>query len=97
SVSRPILILFTAHDVLQKVYSALHKQFLVEGREILAQGMGGSREKLLRRFSRSKNSVLLGADSFWEGVDLPGEQLEVLVVTRLPFENPKRPLVAARN
>lgn len=97
SVSRPILILFTAHDVLQKVYSALHKQFLVEGREILAQGMGGSREKLLRRFSRSKDSVLLGADSFWEGVDLPGEQLEVLVVTRLPFENPKRPLVAARN
>lgn len=97
SVSRPILILFTAHDVLQKVYSALHKQFLVEGREILAQGMGGSREKLLRRFSRSKDSVLLGADSFWEGVDLPGEQLEVLVVTRLPFENPQRPLVAARN
>ena len=97
SVSRPILILFTSHEVLQKVYSALHKQFLVEGREILAQGMGGSREKLLRRFSRSKDSVLLGADSFWEGVDLPGEQLEVLIVTRLPFENPQRPLVAARN
>lgn len=96
SVDRPILVLFTAHEVLQKVYSALHKQFLIEGREILAQGVGGSREKLLRRFSRSSNSVLFGADSFWEGVDLPGEQLEVLIVTRLPFENPKRPLVAAR-
>lgn len=96
SVDRPILVLFTAHEALQKVYGALHKKFLNEGREILAQGVGGSREKLLRRFSRSQNSVLFGADSFWEGVDLPGEQLEVLIVTRLPFENPKRPLVAAR-
>lgn len=97
SVDKPVLVLFTSHDSLQRVYERLHMKFLAEGREILAQGIGGSREKLLRRFSLSKNSVLLGADSFWEGVDLPGERLEVLIVTRLPFANPKRPLTAARN
>lgn len=97
SVQKPVLVLFTSHDSLQRVYERLHMKFLAEGREILAQGVGGSREKLLRRFSLSKDSVLLGADSFWEGVDLPGERLEVLIVTRLPFANPKRPLTAARN
>lgn len=96
-VAKPILVLFTSHDTLQRVYERLHMKFLAAGREILAQGVGGSREKLLRRFSLSKDSILFGADSFWEGVDLPGERLEVLIVTRLPFTNPKRPLVAARN
>ena len=62
----------------------------------LALGISGSREKILKRFSNGKPNVLLGADSFWEGVDLPGTALQLLIVTRLPFENPKRPLVQAK-
>lgn len=95
-LDRSVLVLFTSHDVLSTVYYRLHPQFLNQGRELLAQGISGSREKILKRFAHSKNSVLLGADSFWEGVDLPGETLSLLIVTRLPFENPKRPFVKAR-
>ncbi len=93
---RPILVLFTSHEILQKVYHSMHLKMLEEGREIIAQGFGGSREKLLKRFILSSDSVLFGADSFWEGVDLPGDALQLVVVTRLPFENPMRPLVKAR-
>ncbi|WP_165003454.1 MULTISPECIES: helicase C-terminal domain-containing protein [unclassified Enterococcus] len=94
---RPILVLFTSHDILQKVYQNMHMSMLEQGREILAQGFGGSREKLLKRFILSDKSVLFGADSFWEGVDLPGDALQIVVVTRLPFDNPLRPMVKARN
>lgn len=93
---RPALVLFTSHDVLQKVYEKMHLTFLENGREILAQGIGGSRDKLLKRFSQSNAGILFGTDSFWEGIDLPGEQLELVIVTRLPFENPKRPFIHAR-
>lgn len=93
---RPILVLFTSHESLANVYHKLQPEMLNRGREILAQGITGGREKLLKRFFHSKDSILLGADSFWEGVDLPGDALQILIVTRLPFENPKRPLVKAR-
>ncbi|MDN6641401.1 MAG: DNA polymerase III subunit epsilon, partial [Tetragenococcus sp.] len=94
---QPALVLFTSHEILQKVYKKIHQHFLSRGREILAQGMGGSKEKLLKRFIQSKQAILFGADSFWEGVDLPGDALQLLIVTRLPFENPNRPLTRARN
>lgn len=94
---RPILVLFTSHDILQRVYQNVRGPLLQEGRELLAQGVGGSRERLLKRFLLSKDGILFGADSFWEGIDLPGEILQLVVVTRLPFENPQRPLVKARN
>lgn len=96
-INQPALVLFTSHEILQKVYKKIHQHFLSKGREILAQGMGGSKEKLLKRFIQSKQSILFGADSFWEGVDLPGDALQLLIVTRLPFENPQRPLIRARN
>lgn len=91
-----VLVLFTSHQQLQEVYQALHFELLQNGREIFAQGIGGSRQKLLKKFTQSKSAVLFGADSFWEGLDLPADQLKLLVVTKLPFENPKRPLVSAR-
>ncbi len=94
---RPILVLFTSHEILNRVYHHLKVPLLNEGREVLAQGIGGSREKLLKRFLLSDDALLFGADSFWEGVDLPGEVLQIMVVTRLPFENPRRPLVKIRN
>lgn len=96
-IDQPALVLFTSHEILQKVYKKIHQHFLSKGKEILAQGMGGSKEKLLKRFIQSKQAILFGADSFWEGVDLPGDALQLLIVTRIPFENPNRPLSRARN
>ncbi|MGX7162275.1 helicase C-terminal domain-containing protein [Enterococcus massiliensis] len=95
--NKPVLVLFTSHEILQKVYGRMHLAFLTKGREIFAQGIGGSREKILKRFSQSDAAILFGADSFWEGIDLPGDTLQLVIVTRLPFENPKRPEVQAKN
>ncbi|MEG0293992.1 helicase C-terminal domain-containing protein [Enterococcus sp.] len=95
-IEHSTLVLFTSHEILQKVYHQLQMDFLENGREIMAQGIGGSREKLLKRFRHTKGAILFGADSFWEGVDLPGETLQLLIVTRLPFEHPDRPLIEAK-
>ncbi len=71
-----------------------------EGREpdylVLAQGSGGTAADLLAAFRRAERALLLGTASFWEGVDLPGDDLEVLVMTRLPFGVPTDPRYQAR-
>src|SRR5690606_26559494 len=92
-----MLVLFTSYEPLHEVYAELQKKPEFFGREILAQGLSGSRERILKRFFRSQGGILLGADSFWEGVDLPGKSLSVIVVTRLPFESPDRPFVKAKH
>lgn len=92
-----MLVLFTSYEPLHEVYAELQKKPEFFGREILAQGLSGSRERILKRFFRSQGGILLGADSFWEGVDLPGKSLSVIVVTRLPFESPERPFVKAKH
>ena len=60
-----------------------------QGRELVAQGTGGSREKNHQALLLAENGILFGTDSFWEGIDLPGQALKIAVVTRLPFENPQ--------
>ncbi|MCA9766291.1 MAG: ATP-dependent DNA helicase DinG [Carnobacterium sp.] len=91
-----ILVLFTANETLQDVYNLLQQQPSLLGRELLAQGISGSRDRMLKRFFHATGGILLGADSFWEGVDLPGKSLKIIIVTRLPFEPPERPLVKAK-
>ena len=91
------MILFNSFEMLQEVYFALQQKPSASGRELLAQGFSGSRERMLKRFFRAKGGILLGADSFWEGVDLPGKSLSILVITRLPFESPDRPFVKAKH
>jgi len=91
-----MMVLFTANETLQDVYDLLQQQSSFSGRELLAQGISGSRDRMLKRFFNSTGGILLGADSFWEGVDLPGKSLKIIVVTRLPFESPERPLVKAK-
>ena len=63
---------------------------------VWAQDVDGTALELSRRFRDARGALLLGTSSFWEGVDFPGEMLEVLVVTRLPFAVPTDPLVEAR-
>lgn len=82
------IVLFNSLVTIEQVYGRLHKTPLFDQRDILAQGIDGSREKILKQFSLGKQSVLLGAGSFWEGIDLPSKQLQLLIITRLPFDSP---------
>ncbi len=63
---------------------------------LMAQGIDGSRTMLLRRFQEETQSVLFGTDSFWEGIDVPGHALEIVVISRLPFAVPTDPIVQAQ-
>ncbi|MBD5808761.1 helicase C-terminal domain-containing protein [Limosilactobacillus fermentum] len=82
------MVLFNSLLTIEQVYAKLRNTDLFNQRDILAQGISGNREKLLKQFATGTNSLLMGAASFWEGIDLPKEQLELLVVTRLPFDSP---------
>ena len=66
------------------------------GWPLLVQGDGQSRSALLHDFKENVESVLLGTDSFWTGMDVPGEALSHVIVTKIPFESPSNPLTEAR-
>ena len=88
------LVLFTAHGSMRDVAARLG-QLEESGIAVLTQGMDGSRRALLERFAAGR-AVLLGTQSFWEGVDLPGDLLRCVVIARLPFAVPDDPLVQGR-
>jgi ATP-dependent DNA helicase DinG len=90
-------LLFTTLRALARAREAIAVAFASEGLDypLLAQGEG-SRSELLARFRRLGNAVLLGSQSFWEGVDVQGEALSVVVIDKLPFAPPDDPLLAAR-
>jgi ATP-dependent DNA helicase DinG len=83
------MILFNSLSTLEAVYNKLMETDVKEKWEILAQGVTGTNEKIKKRFAIGNRSVLLGANSFWEGVDFPNKLLEILIVTRIPFESPE--------
>ena len=78
-------------DVLKAAYESSSEMAISNGIELLAQDSSFNSEKLLNRFRRAKKAALFGTDSFWEGVDLPREQLELLILFKLPFTVPDRP------
>lgn len=86
--------LFTSHGALRRAADRLRGE-LDPRWPLLVQGQGG-RDALLRRFREAGNAILLGTDSFWEGVDVPGRALRSLVLSKLPFKVPSEPLTAAR-
>jgi len=89
------LILFTSHKMLNEVYQEI-KPYLKMKFQILAQGIDGPRTIITDKFREDFSSILLGTQSFWEGVDLPGRTLECLILTRLPFAVPTEPIEEAR-
>lgn len=91
------MILFNSLVMIEQVYSQLRETDLFDQRDILAQGITGNRDKILKQFSSGKNSILLGASSFWEGIDLPDSALELLIITRLPFDSPDEIMNRAHN
>jgi predicted DnaQ family exonuclease/DinG family helicase len=88
------LVLFTSHAALRDAAARLGA-LESEGLAVLTQGIDGSRRALLERFTQGR-AVLLGTQSFWEGVDLPGDVLRCVVIARLPFSVPDDPLVQGR-
>jgi ATP-dependent DNA helicase DinG len=89
-----LFVLFTSHAALRRCAAEL-RTMIGHRWPLLVQGEG-SRDMLLRRFRDAGNAVLLGTDSFWEGVDVPGRALRTLVLTKLPFKVPSEPITAAR-
>lgn len=90
------LVLFTSYAMLASCASALAGPLRAIGIRLLAQGRGVSRDAITREFRRGGKCVLLGTQSFWEGVDVVGDALSCVVLCRLPFPALGDPLVAAR-
>ncbi len=90
-------VLFTSYRTLRMVAEELRAACADRGWQLLVQGDGISRSDMLDLFRTKKGSVLLGTDSFWMGVDVPGEALSHVIVTKLPFDSPGTPLVEARS
>jgi ATP-dependent DNA helicase DinG len=93
-----MLVLFTSYAMLRSVYEPLKERLKEANITVLGHGVdGGSRSKLTKQFRSIEACVLLGTSSFWEGVDIPGDDLSCLAIVRLPFVPPNHPLVEARN
>lgn len=90
------LVLFTAYNMLNKVYENLNKQLdNIELDNLYCQGQK-SRKYLIKQFKQEEKSILLGTDSFWEGVDIPGDELSYVIIVKLPFLVPNEPVIEAR-
>jgi len=91
------LVLFTSHASLRAAHALSRGPLQREGIEVLGQGIDGSPRYLVRALQSNPRSVVLGTASFWEGIDVVGDALSLLVVTRLPFIVPTEPVFAARS
>jgi len=92
-----MLILFTSHEMLKKTHELIKESGFLDDFAIIAQGISsGSRSRLTRNFQRFDKAILLGTNSFWEGIDIPGEDLTCLIIVRLPFSPPDEPMTEAK-
>ncbi len=89
-------VLFTSYRGMQQIAARLESFFTTNKLNLLVQGSGAPRTRLLEQFKTTPRSVLFGTDSFWMGVDVPGEALSNVIITRLPFAVPDHPLVEAK-
>ncbi len=90
------LVLFTSFDSLKNTYMSVHGELYRAGITSFKQG-DDDRFRLLEKFKADKESVLFATDSFWEGVDVPGESLSQVIIVKLPFAVPSDPVFAARS
>ena len=89
-------VLFTSYRGMQQIADRMAQFFSQKKFNLLVQGGGAPRGKLLDQFKTTPRSVLFGTDSFWMGVDVPGEALSNVIITRLPFAVPDHPLIEAK-
>jgi ATP-dependent DNA helicase DinG len=89
-------VLFTSYKTMSALASAMREQLDDLDYKLLVQGEGLPRHRLLSEFKKNERHVLFGTESFWSGVDVPGEALSNVIITRLPFAVPDHPLIEAR-
>jgi Rad3-related DNA helicases len=89
-------VLFTSYTTMRTAAQALESHFAKRGWQLLVQGSGMPALRMVQEFRENPHSVLFGVDSFWSGVDVPGEALSNVIITRLPFATPDHPLTEAR-
>jgi ATP-dependent DNA helicase DinG len=89
-------VLFTSYRGMQQIAARMQPFFEQNKMNLLVQGSGAPRGRLLEQFKNTERSVLFGTDSFWMGVDVPGEALSNVIITRLPFAVPDHPLIEAK-
>src|SRR6185369_12439651 len=89
-------VLFTNFKLMQEVAETMEPFFQRLGLKVFVQGKGIPRSTMLQKFKDDVDSVLFGTDSFWQGVDVPGDALSNVIITRLPFAVPDHPLIEAR-
>ncbi len=89
-------VLFTSYKLMQDVAERMQPFFYRLKLKLFVQGTGIPRSTMLEKFKDDTDSVLFGTDSFWQGVDVPGEALSNVIITRLPFAVPDHPLIEAR-
>jgi ATP-dependent DNA helicase DinG len=92
-----LLALFTSYAQLKQTSQAINPYLSDAGISVFEQGEGASANTLLESFKTTEKAVLLGTRAFWEGVDVPGDALSVLVIVKLPFDVPSDPIIAARS
>jgi Rad3-related DNA helicase len=90
------LVLFTSHAALRTAHAAVHEPLGQEGILVLGQGIDGSPKRVLNHLKANPDTVVFGTSAMWEGVDVVGKALSVLVITRLPFAVPTDPVFSAR-
>ncbi len=89
------LVLFTSYSLLREIYAAAQPALARAGIRLMKQG-DDDRARLLDSFRAERSSVLFATDSFWEGVDAPGDTLQMVILCRLPFRVPTEPILRAR-
>ena len=89
-------VLFTSYSMMKKTAAALMPWLAENNLALYSQADGMPRNRMLEQFKAHPRSVLFGTDSFWQGVDVPGDALQNVIITRLPFSVPDRPLIEAR-
>ena len=90
------LVLFTSYSDMRAIAGTLEPKITAAGRPFLMQGAELSRTELAQQMRAQGNAVLFGTDSFWTGVDVPGDALAQVIITRLPFDPPTHPITEAR-
>ncbi len=89
-------VLFTSYTQLRRTCDTVTPELTLLGYSILRQGDGVPRSRMIEMFKQGTKMVLFGTETFWQGVDVPGEALTGVIITRLPFAVPTEPLIAAR-
>jgi DNA polymerase-3 subunit epsilon/ATP-dependent DNA helicase DinG len=92
-----MLALFTSYSQLQRTSDRISPVLAQDDIQVYEQGEGASANMLLETFRKTERAVLLGTRAFWEGVDVPGDALSVLMIVKLPFDVPSDPIIAARS